>query len=50
MQEIIQCLTEEASRFRGLAAITDAEPFKSDYQRKAYLLEQAVETLKKVDT
>lgn len=49
MQEIINSLIEEVNRYRGLVAITDVEPFKSDYQRKAYLLEQAVETLKKVD-
>ena len=43
MEEIINCLTEEANRFRGLAAVTEAEPFKSDYLHKAELLERAAE-------
>lgn len=46
MQEMIDCLTEEIVRFDCLAEITD-EPFKSDYRRKAELIEQAVEVLKK---
>lgn len=49
MQEMIDCLIEEVNRYSGLAAITDAEPFKSDYQSKANLLAQAVEVLKNVD-
>ena len=50
MQEIIQCLTEEANRCRGLAALTGAEPLKADYLRKAELFERAIELLKKVKT
>jgi hypothetical protein len=46
---MIDCLTEEVNRYSGLAALTEAEPFKSDYQRKADLLAQAVEVLKKVE-
>lgn len=49
MQEIVDCLTEEVNRYSGLAALTEAKPFKSDYERKANLLAQAVEILKKVE-
>lgn len=48
MQEMIDCLTEEVKRYSGLAALTEAEPFKSDYQRKADLLAKAAEILKKI--
>lgn len=47
MQEMIDCLTEEAVRFSYLTELT-VEPFKSDYRRKAELIEQAVEVLRSV--
>lgn len=50
MQEMIDSLIEEVNRYSGLAALTEAEPFKSGYQHKADLLAQAVEILKKVET
>lgn len=48
MEEIINCLTEEANRCRGLAALAGTEPFKADYLHKAELLEQAAEIVRKV--
>ena len=41
MQEIINCLIEEANRCRGLAKIPGIEAFKDEYLHKAELLEQA---------
>lgn len=47
MEEIINCLTEEANRCRGLAALAGTEPFKADYLHKAELLGKAAEILRK---
>lgn len=47
MDEIINCLIEEANRCRGLADLAGTEPFKADYLHKAELLEQAAEILRK---
>jgi hypothetical protein len=46
MQEILDCLTEEIARYRGLAALYDRthyddRRFGGDYARKAELLERA---------
>ena len=46
MQEILDCLTEEIARYRGLASLYDATHFdgamfSGDYARKAELLEPA---------
>ena len=46
MQEILDCLTEEIARYRGLASLYDRthyddRRFGGDYARKAELLEQA---------
>lgn len=49
MQEMIDCLIEEANRCRGLAKVAGAEIFKDDYLHKAELFERAAEVLRKVD-
>lgn len=46
MQEIINCLIEEANRCRGLAKIPGIEAFKDEYLHKAELLEKAAEIVK----
>lgn len=46
MQEIINCLIEEANRCRGLAKIPGIEAFKDEYLHKAELLEQAAEIVR----
>ena len=50
MQEIINCLIEEANRCRGLAKIPGIETFRDEYLHKAELLERAAEILRKVES
>lgn len=50
MQEILDCLTEEIARYRGLASLYDRthyddRRFGGDYARKAELLERAREII-----
>jgi hypothetical protein len=50
MQEILDCLTEEIARYRGLAALYDRthyddRRFGGDYAHKAELLERAREII-----
>lgn len=49
MDEIINCLIEEANRCLGLAVLAGTEPFKADYLHKAELLGKAAEIVRKVD-
>ena len=51
MQEILDCLTEEIARYRGIASLYDRthyddRRFGGDYARKAELLEKAAEIVK----
>lgn len=49
MQEMIDCLIEEANRCRGLANLPGAEMFKESYLHKAELFERAADVLRKVE-
>lgn len=49
MQEMIDCLIEEANRCRGLATISGAEMFRDAYLHKAELFERAADVLRKVE-
>jgi hypothetical protein len=50
MQEIINCLIEEANRCRGLAKIPGIETFKDEYLHKAELLEKAADVIRKAES
>ncbi len=50
MQEMIDCLIEEANRCRGLATISGAEMFRDAYLHKAELFERAADVLRKVES
>lgn len=55
MQEILDCLTEEIARYRGLASLYDRtnyddRRFGGDYARKAELLEKAADVIRKVES
>lgn len=50
MQEMIDCLIEEANRCRGLAKLPGAEMFRDAYLHKAELFEQAADVLRKVNS
>ncbi len=49
MQEMIDCLIEEANRCRGLANLPGAEMFRDAYLHKAELFERAADVLRKVE-